>query len=86
LPVQEHDPFPCVFRVAKKGYFISSIAIYDYMNSPDGDWAIISIDGAITRAKILHKSRGRYVIVEDSKEGKYVNRVIDAEDIMQVEK
>jgi hypothetical protein len=56
------------------------------MNSPDGDWAIISIDGAITRAKILHKSRGRYVIVEDSKEGKYVNRVIDAEDIMQVEK
>jgi hypothetical protein len=78
--------FPGVFRVAKKGYFISSIAIYDYMNSPGGDWAIISIDGAITRAKILHKSRGRYVIVEDSKEGKYVNRVIDAEDIMQVEK
>jgi hypothetical protein len=56
------------------------------MNSSGGDWAIISIDGAITRAKIQHKSRGRYVIIEDSKEGKYVNRVIDAEDIMQVEK
>jgi hypothetical protein len=44
------------------------------------------IDGAITRTKIVHKSRGRYVIVEDSKGGKYVNKVIDAGDIMQVEK
>jgi hypothetical protein len=48
--------------------------------------AIISIDGAITRAKIVHKNWGRYVIVEDSKGGKYVNKVIDAGDIMQVEK
>jgi hypothetical protein len=56
------------------------------MDYPDGDWAIISIDGSVTRAKIVHKSRGRYVIVADSKEGKYVNRVIDAGDIIQVEK
>jgi hypothetical protein len=35
---------------------------------------------------IVHKSRGKYMIVEDSKDGKYVNRVIDAGDIMQVEK
>ena len=54
--------------------------------SPSGDWAIISIDGAVTRAKIVHKSRGKYMIVEDSKDGKYLNRVIDAGDIMQVEK
>ena len=53
---------------------------------PDGDWAVISIDGAITRAKIIHKSRGRYAIIEDSKDGKYVNRIIDAGDIIQVEK
>ena len=65
---------------------ISIIAIYNSMDSSGGDWAIISIDGAITRAKIVHKSRGRYVIVEDSKEGKYINRVIDAGDIIQVEK
>jgi hypothetical protein len=56
------------------------------MDLPSGDWAIISFDGVITRAKIVHKSRGKYIIVEDSKDGKYVNRVIDAEDIMQVEK
>lgn len=28
------------------------------MDLPSGDWAIISIDGVITRAKIIHKSRG----------------------------
>ena len=37
------------------------------MDLPSGDWAIVSIDGAITRVKIVHKSRGRFVIVEDSK-------------------
>ena len=56
------------------------------MGFPDGDWAIISIDSAITRAKIVHKNRGKYKIVEDSKGRKYVNKVIDAGDIMQVEK
>ena len=56
------------------------------MDHPNGDWAIISIDGIITRARIVFKRRGKYVIVEDAKEGKYVNRVIDAGDIMQVEK
>jgi hypothetical protein len=56
------------------------------MDFPQGDWAIVSIDGAITRVRIVHKSRGRYVIVEDSKDGKYINRVIDAGDILQVEK
>jgi hypothetical protein len=56
------------------------------MDFSTGDWAIISIDGAVIRVKIVHKSRGKYAIVADSKEGKYVNRVIDAEDIIQVEK
>jgi hypothetical protein len=72
--------------ISKGALLISCINIYNDMDFPGGDWAIISIDGAITRAKIVHKSRGRYVIVEDSKGGKYVNRVIDAGDIMQVEK
>ena len=56
------------------------------MGSSDGDWAIISIDNVITRVKIVHKSRGKYIIVEDSKEGKYVNRIVDASDVIQVEK
>jgi hypothetical protein len=56
------------------------------MDFPNGDRTIFSIDGAITRVKIVHKTRGRYVIAEDSKAGKYINRVIDAADILQVEK
>jgi hypothetical protein len=72
--------------ISKGALLISCINIYNDMGFSGGDWAIISVDGAITRAKIVHKSRGRYVIVEDSKGGKYVNRVIDAGDIMQVEK
>jgi hypothetical protein len=55
--------------------------IHNSMGFPNGDWAIISIDGTITRAKIAHKSRGRYRVIEDSKGGKYLNKVIDAGDI-----
>jgi hypothetical protein len=39
------------------------------MEPASGDWAIISIDGVVTRSKIMHKSRGKYTIVEDSKDG-----------------
>ena len=39
---------------------------------------------AITRVKIVHRSRGKYRIVEDTKKGRYVNRIIDASDVMQV--
>jgi hypothetical protein len=51
-----------------------------------GDWCIVSLDGAIIRAKIIHKSRGKYKIVEDTKNGIYIDKVIDASDIIQVEK
>ncbi len=51
-----------------------------------GDWCIISLDGRIVRAKLIHKSRGRFRIVDDNKDGKYIGRIVDAGDIMQVEK
>jgi hypothetical protein len=50
-----------------------------------GDWYIVSIDGIVLRAKIVNKSRGKYRIVDDAKDGKYINRIVDAEDIMQEE-
>ena len=53
---------------------------------PSGDWAIISIDGVITRAKIMHKSRGKYKIIDDTKNGMYIEKIVDASDIIQVEK
>jgi hypothetical protein len=51
-----------------------------------GDWCIVSLDGAVIRAKIIHKSRGKYKIVEDIKNGIYVDKIVDASDIIQVEK
>jgi hypothetical protein len=51
-----------------------------------GDWCIVSLDGIIIRAKIIHKSRGKYKIVEDTKNGIYVDKIVDASDIIQVEK
>jgi hypothetical protein len=51
-----------------------------------GDWGIVSLDGTIVRAKIIHKSRGKYKIVEDTKNGIYVDKIVDASDIIQVEK
>ena len=51
-----------------------------------GDWSIVSFDGTIIRAKIIHKSRGKYKIVEDTKNGIYVDKIVDASDIIQVEK
>ncbi|HEX5976747.1 MAG TPA: hypothetical protein VFY68_05695 [Nitrososphaeraceae archaeon] len=50
------------------------------------DWCIISLDGTIIRARIIHKSRGKYKIVEDTKNGIYVDKTVDASDIIQVEK
>jgi hypothetical protein len=54
-------------------------------NMTKGDWSIISFDGGIVRAKLIHKSRGRFSIVDDNKDGKYIGRIVDAGDIIQVE-
>jgi hypothetical protein len=51
-----------------------------------GDWCIVSLDGAIIRARIIHKNGGKYKIVEDTKNGIYVDKIVDASDIIQVEK
>jgi hypothetical protein len=49
-----------------------------------GDWCIVSLDRSIIRVK--RKSRGRYKIREDTKNGIHVDRIVDASDILQVEK
>jgi hypothetical protein len=51
-----------------------------------GDWCIVSLDRSIIRVKIVHKSRGRYKMREDTKNGIHVDRIVDASDIIQVEK
>jgi hypothetical protein len=51
-----------------------------------GDWCIVSLDRFIIGVKIVHKSRGIYKIIEDTKNGIHVDRIVDASDIIQVEK
>jgi hypothetical protein len=34
-----------------------------------------NIDGVVTRTKIVHKCRGKFRIVDDTKDGKYINRM-----------
>jgi PPOX class probable F420-dependent enzyme len=46
-------------------------------------WCILFVDGTKVDAKIIHKGRGRFKIVEDKYKGKYVNKVVDASDIIR---
>jgi len=55
------------------------------MNTGKGDWCIVSIDGNDVRAKIVHRGRGKYRIVEDNMDGKYLTTTMDAEDVVRVE-
>lgn len=32
-----------------------------------------NIDGVVTRTKVVHKNSGKYIIVDDTKDGKYIN-------------
>jgi len=45
-------------------------------------WCLVSIDGHQIKAKIIHKSRGKFKIVEDEEGGKYVGRIVDASEVL----
>ena len=54
-----------------------------YNNNSDSDssWCNLLINGSNVRAKIKHVGSGKYRIIEDKNDGKYVGRVVDASDI-----
>jgi len=41
-------------------------------------WSVIFIGTLKIDAKIIHKGRGKFKIVEDKYKGKYVNKIVDA--------
>ena len=45
-------------------------------------WSVIFIATLKIDAKIIHKGRGKFRIVEDKCKGKYVNKIIDASDVI----
>ena len=46
-------------------------------------WSVLLIDGLEVEAKILHKGRGKFGIVEDIYKSKYVNKIVDASDVIR---
>ena len=46
-------------------------------------WAIVSIDGFEIDAKIIHRGRGEFEILEDNYRGKYIGEIVDASDVIR---
>jgi hypothetical protein len=46
-------------------------------------WAIVSIDEFEIDAKIIHRGRGEFEILEDNYRGKYIGKLVDASDVIR---
>ena len=46
-------------------------------------WSVLFIGGLVIEAKIIHKVRGKFKIIEDNYKSKYVNKIVDASDVVQ---
>ena len=47
-------------------------------------WCFLFVDeGVKIEAKIVHKGRGKFKILEDKYGGKYINKIVDASDIIR---
>jgi hypothetical protein len=46
-------------------------------------WSVLLIDGLVIEAKIIHKGRGKFKIIEDNYKSKYVNKIVDASAVIR---
>jgi hypothetical protein len=46
-------------------------------------WCFLLVDGTKFEAKIAHKGRGKFKILNDEYGGKYNNKVVDASDVIR---
>jgi hypothetical protein len=46
-------------------------------------WCYIVIDGDRFEGKIIHKGRGKFKILADEYGGKYINKIVDASDVIR---
>ena len=46
-------------------------------------WCFLCIDGTGFDAKIVHKGRGKFKILNDEYGGKYSNKIVDASDVIR---
>jgi len=52
-----------------------------YKGPDDSSWCNLLINGLNVRAKVKHLHAGKFRIIEDMDDGKYVGTVVDASDI-----
>ena len=45
-------------------------------------WCLVSINELTINAKIVHKRRGKFKILNDEYGGRYINKIVDASDIV----
>jgi hypothetical protein len=45
-------------------------------------WCFVSINELTINAKILHRRRGKFKILNDEYGGRYINKIVDASDIV----
>ena len=46
-------------------------------------WCFLLIEGTEFEAKIIHKGRGKFKILNDEYGGKYTNKMVDASDVVR---
>lgn len=46
-------------------------------------WSVLSIERFRIEAKIIHKRGGKFEILEDNCEGKYIGKIVDASDVIR---
>ena len=51
------------------------------LTKSNSTWCNLLINGSNVRAKVKHVGSGKYRIIEDNGDGKYVGKVVDAYDI-----
>jgi hypothetical protein len=47
----------------------------------DSSWCALLINGSNITARVKHVGRGKYLIIEDKDDGKYIGVAVDASDI-----
>ena len=66
-----------------------SLAVNDNSNSFNvaiercSCWVVLSLDEFKIEAKIIHKGRGKFEILEDNYRGKYIGNIVDASDVIR---
>jgi hypothetical protein len=54
---------------------------YNNHSDENSSWCNLPFNGSNVRARVKHVGSGKYRIIEDKDDGKYVGTVVDASDI-----